>query len=153
MPSSSSQTLNKLTRLLQLIFPSWRLYDQLGHMPSLAFRVMPGGDRAFQEWTPLKFQPQRPWYGLFFNPQAGQTHAFNSVLMRLVNEAADVGDPQDLHHSVNYKVVHHHILTHIKQRQTLSGPTRYQFKVLLKDLRDGTDSEESEYLISPVYEA
>jgi hypothetical protein len=86
-----SQVGGQKLSLFRSLFPSWRFFDQLGHVPKIFFRIMEG-DSEFSTWTYL-FPPAKRHLGLLFlNPNGNLRFTFHSLVERFLLEVSQVGD-------------------------------------------------------------
>lgn len=70
---------------LRIWIPSWRLFDQEGHVPRLFVRL-----QDHQEWLPVLKPPILRWYHIFLNPDGGYHHAACSAVEAFLQNPKNV---------------------------------------------------------------
>lgn len=120
--------------MLRLFIPTWRFFDDVGHVPMLFVRVS-----EETEWQ-LALPPlQRHWYTLFLNPAGNERHALNNLLTRLMVETQEV---KDIEPTVTYQLV-----KNLAQSRAHSTNT-FQFKLCI---HNGNLHHAEDLLVSPIY--
>jgi len=138
--------LKTMNALLRVLIPSWRFFDDVGHVSKLFYQV----DTA-QKWQPC-FQPQaRHWYQLFLNPHTNLRLALNSLVDRLMSEISAI-NPQankdQLPQSVSYQLVEN--LVRHQVRSLLPKAQSFRFKIVIS--APGTLDADYDALISEMHE-
>lgn len=91
MPGVGGFDFKSVVRILALLLPSWRFFDEVGHQPSLFYRYsLKVEDISRAEWTEVRYSlPPIQLWSVCFNPQPNlQLHLF-SHLTRLMLEVAE----------------------------------------------------------------
>src|SRR4051812_5994815 len=70
--------------MFRMFFPSWRFFDDIGHVPVLFYRKSTQG-KEFEPWVECLNKPTRKWRTLLLNPQGNFLLACGSLLQRLVH--------------------------------------------------------------------
>lgn len=93
---ATATTKRILAALVRLLFPTWKLFDQIGDQPWLEFRyqfvpirMIPTSEVVLAEWTSretLDAVPELHWWNLVYNPQMLRAHLMQNVLVRWMME-------------------------------------------------------------------
>lgn len=122
--------------LLKIFVPSWRFFDDLGHVPIVFVRRSESED-----WSELFQKPKFRWWHLFFNAQTNLVLFQNQLLTELMILTQRYRDGS-IAGTLEFRLV---------EEMTKACVQRpYQFKVSIWDLRS---NEIQDLLISSVYES
>lgn len=130
--------------VLQAITPSWKFFEEVGHIPHLSIRI--GDD--WMEWQP---QYKRGFGEFFINPQGNVELAKVTLLERFVEaiQEADELAPERLLMGLDYKLVQALARDVLKEKSPMA--TTLQFRIELQDQR--VPSTREVVFISPESEA
>lgn len=133
--------------LLRALFPSWKLFDEVGFVHELMVRVRTP-DGAVSEWQASPSFPKRTPFSLFLNPAGNFRHAENSLVESLVQELR-LNDGRDVPSQPAFEMVR--LLACRRARDVALEASHYQFALSLKRIGDEERLLE-ETLVSPEYE-
>lgn len=133
---SSSQT---LLSFFKVFLPSWKFFDEAGSQPELRWRIGESPWQAALRPTPRRISQ------IFLNPQGNLRHALDSMVERLLQEAANA-DPKELPETVSYKLVVNCVRQLIRWEGPIPQERKFQFKIT------GTYPDEQDLLISKEHE-
>lgn len=112
-----------MNALLRVLIPSWRFFDDVGHVSKLYYQIGPYGP-----WQPC-FQPQqRHWYQLFLNPHTNLRMALNSIVERLSMEISDL-DENKISESITYQLVENLVRHQVKSIEPKAQ--NFRFKIVV----------------------
>lgn len=116
-------------KLLHILFPSWKFFEDLTPIPKIFYRVSQNGNN-YSEWLPLnQNKPQRSIRKLFHNPEENLQLTYQAQIEQLVNDIAELPSSNyvlALESLTSYKIVS----AYIKEQILLSHTTPYfQFKI------------------------
>lgn len=117
--------------LLRALFPSWRFFEELGHVPKVSFRIL-SADSGAGPWQDAMGQATRSWSMLALNSQGNLRMAENSLIEQLMTDLADLPDENtdDLERSVSYELAIQLVRSHIRALGAAVPGTRFQFRVI-----------------------
>lgn len=136
--------------LFRCLFPSWKFYEDIGHVPVLYYRL--GSTLEMNEsgpWTLAINKLDRSWRNLFLNPEGNLVHAYNSLLQQLENDKEDIAElnKDDLINTASYNLTKNLVITKIKSSD--SNDMFFQFK--LTSMMQGSVCDLQDILISAVH--
>lgn len=122
--------------LFRALFPSWRFFDRLEHVPKIFVR-MHSGDGNWSEWTPLFQRWSRSVVNLFFNPQGNLEFAFHSLTEQLISDLNEADltkkKEQDFSETVSCRLAERMVRLMVTERfssQVDQGAkSEFQFKI------------------------
>jgi hypothetical protein len=144
--------------LIRVFFPSWKLFDQIGHVSQLYYRVCSDEISDFEEWKPSvihsyshsrmnsHMHTQRKFSDLFLNSHGNLQLAYQSLVDRLVSDTQDLYEspPHVLLETVSYRLVQNRIQKEILNTQDgRKNSVRFQFKIVI---------DQEDFLVSPIHE-
>lgn len=130
--------MREVLSLFRVLFPTWKFFDEFASVPTLHARVGNG------PWRRLLPPHVRRLSALFLNAQVNLTLAYDSLLVRTVQELQDLSEHQNFAQTVTYQMLHA-----LVREQLVDLQPNYQFKLVLTALDAKGDGEE--ILISPRY--
>jgi hypothetical protein len=138
---------SRAVQRLRAFFPSWRFFDDVGHVPLLLVRTGPSED-ALGRWQRGLGTAPRRWNAIVLNPEANLQLAYGSLLSQLVADIEEMPESDDVEELVSYQLTHRLV----RARHPMPGGIYYQFRVaLVTPAAEPTDDDD--ILVSQVYEA
>jgi hypothetical protein len=148
---------SKTLVLLRVFFPSWRFFDQLGHVPRLSYRMNHGRTHdveAWGEWKDCLNHPPRTIGALCLNANGNLHLAYQALVDRLVHdiqelqESSHEGQSSLLLESVSYQLVRNLAHKQVQEQRVISSadknvPSSFQFKIVI---------DQEDLLISSIHE-
>jgi hypothetical protein len=132
---------------LRAFFPSWKFFDDVGHVPVLLARVGARAD-ALGPWQPCLAPAPRPWHAPLIDAEATLLLAYGSLLQQLVADVEELPDDADHEDTVSYQLTHHLV----QARLALAPGAHYQFRLCLVE-PGATPTDDDDMIVSPVYQA
>lgn len=139
--------------LMRALFPSWRFFDQLEHVPKIFFRFSTE-EGQYTPWQQLQLRTPRKFSALFFNPIGNLNFAFHSLTEQLIS---DVNDYQNFQETVSYRLMVEMVRFNLQKRQietanqeknlSLEKSKCFQFKVSILSVH--TETITDDILVSP----
>lgn len=141
--------------LARALFPSWRFFEQLGHVPKLSLRMI--GAAGPGPWTECLPPEPRGAATLFLNPRGNLRMACNSLVEQLVTDLGDIpdeadpsGGSHDLERLVSYELVERLVRFQIQRSTVPYSGEQFQFRILAAVPGAG-ESLGEEILVSSVH--
>lgn len=133
------------------LFPSWKFYDDISHLPVLYYRAGSRNEILEMPWIQAIEKLDRNLNQIFLNPTGNLYHAYNSLLEQLENDKEEVHEinGQDLAHSVSYQLTKNLVIDRIKL-QLADTVECFQFKLTLE--MQGAKDDVVDTLLSPVFD-
>jgi hypothetical protein len=142
--------------LFRALFPSWRFFDRLEHVPKIYVRVRVSlaeenekSSDAWSEWRPLFKRWSRSLVNLYYNPQGNLEFAYHSLTEQLIsdlNEFADTAAGSDFSTTVSCRLAERMVRSVLLQNQDdffvadggadvgIGRGAEFQFKISVIDI-------------------
>jgi hypothetical protein len=139
---------NKWMQLFRFLFPSWRFFEDIGHVPSLEIRFGLT-DKTLSIWHVYPSEFAMNFLSFLYNPKGTLSLAFRSHLAQLINEIHEVQNPEEVEGMSSYLMVYQFALQECRERKDRFFQIR-----LLASIPEfkGQRGRSEVVLISPVYE-
>lgn len=124
--------------ILNLLIPSWRLFDRLGTVPKLYVRLVDQSKSGTDEWLALSLNSKIGWSSLFLNPSGNLNHAICNVLERTLQNPSD---------DKNYRTILNYVKHRLDSKSIDSGVKKFQFKLTALSIHENA-VEEQDVLVS-----
>ena len=130
--------------ILQAITPSWKFFEEVGHIPRLSVKV----GSEWMEWQP---RYERSFVQFFINPQGNFELAKVTLLERFVEAIAEADEkaPETFLTSLPYRLVEALALEVLKKK--MPEAKTVQFRIELQDQQ--APSTREEVFVSPESES
>jgi hypothetical protein len=121
---------------VRALFPSWRFFDHLGHVPHLYYRLQTEEHTGFGNWELALKHKKRTFRCLFLNPHDNLQMAYQSLVEQLVSELQEPSENQSdiLPGTVSYNLVQNfvrfQIMSHLNENRR---DLKFQFKVVVDE--------------------
>ena len=135
-------------KLFRVFFPSWRFFQELGHVPVLKFRIVGSSESA---WTRCMQPEPRNLGSLFFNSKDNLRMAENSLVEQLIDDISEFRDENLVESSVSYELVTRLVRSRIRESRLAEVGQGFEFKVTAAVPGAGEPNEGEDLLISATH--
>lgn len=141
---------SRVLRLLRVLFPSWRFFEQVSELPVLELRWGEAAD-ALCPWQPALRRPRFSCGAFVLNPAGNLFLAEQSLLEQLQNDLGDVspGAESEFEQSVSFRLCRslaEHRLSDVAQG---SAAALFQFR-LVRVRQGANEPSEPPFLVSRI---
>lgn len=116
---------SKLLMFFRAFFPSWKFFENTGD--HLNLYVM--SDRK-QDWKPVSFQMEKPFYGQVLNPQANDLLARRSLLEHLIQDLQN-SSLVEVENLTSFRLVQRLAQSELRKVEPIFE--NFKFKILVND--------------------
>jgi hypothetical protein len=141
--------------LVRALFPSWRFFEELGHVPKLSFRLATSDGVPSGAWQDALGHEPRPWAAFLLNARGNLRMASNSLVEQLVTDLAELpgeADAARFEESVSYELATCLVRSRILELKAASPGAKFQFRIVAAVPGRGETEEGEEILVSSFHE-